>query len=64
MNKTIYVSAEDAPIWKEARRLLAFYRDESLSAYISARLKEYVAEETARHADANTTNPRRSKSAK
>jgi hypothetical protein len=41
-NISIYVSDKDEAIWKEARRFVRFYRDQSLSAYLTEHLQEYV----------------------
>jgi hypothetical protein len=46
-NKTLYVTDKDRPVWDEAKRMLAFYRDESLSSYITKQLRAYVAQEKA-----------------
>jgi hypothetical protein len=46
-NKTLYVNDEDAPIWNDAKRLLAFYRGMTLSSYITECLRKYVTEENA-----------------
>jgi hypothetical protein len=47
-NKTIYVSDEDLPTWDEASRMLRFYHNKSLSAFILEKVREYVKEEQAR----------------
>jgi hypothetical protein len=47
-NKTLYVYEEDASIWDEAKRLLAFYRGKRLSTYLTEHLRKYVREEKAR----------------
>jgi hypothetical protein len=47
-NKTLYVSEEDASIWDEAKRLLAFYRGKRRSTYLTEHLRKYVREEKAR----------------
>jgi hypothetical protein len=49
-NKCLYVKEEDTPVWEEAKRLLAFYRGESLSAYLTKQLRAYVKQEKARQA--------------
>jgi hypothetical protein len=49
-NKTLYVKDEDVPVWKEAKRLLAFYHGKTLSTFIGEQLRKYIAEETARQA--------------
>jgi hypothetical protein len=49
-NKTIYITEDDAAVWAEAQRLLPFYKNKSLSAFVLEKVREYVAEETARQA--------------
>jgi hypothetical protein len=33
--KSLYVNEKDAPVWKEAKRLIAFHEGLSLSAYLT-----------------------------
>lgn len=47
-NKTIYIAPADEPIWAQAQRMLPFYQDKSLSAFVMEKVREYVAEEKAR----------------
>jgi len=49
-NMTIYVKKEDAPVWKEAKRLLRFHRDKGLSAFITPLLRDYIEREKAEQA--------------
>jgi hypothetical protein len=47
-NRTVYISEDDEPVWDEAQRLLPFYQNKSLSAFIAEKVREYVKEENAR----------------
>jgi hypothetical protein len=40
--KSLYVNEKDKPVWKEAKRLIAFHEGLSLSAYLTEHLREYV----------------------
>jgi hypothetical protein len=49
-NRTVYINEDDVSAWDEAQRLLPFYQDKSLSAFIAEKVREYVKEEKARQA--------------
>lgn len=40
--KNLYVTEKDAPVWDEAKRLIAFHEGKSLSAYLTEHLRKYV----------------------
>jgi hypothetical protein len=48
-NISIYVADEDAAVWKEARRFVRFHEDQSLSAYLTEHLRQYVKVRKAKH---------------
>ncbi len=42
MNKTLYIRKEDAGVWKEAKKLIDFKTDSTLSEILTRYLKEKV----------------------
>jgi hypothetical protein len=51
-NKTIYINDQDYALWEEGKRMLAFYKRKTLSAFLTEKMREYVEEERERQAGA------------